>query len=449
MSIKRIIALALSLLAPAATAQDLTPKAPPQQRPILIDGATIHTITNGVIENGRVAIEDGVITAVTDADASISFGFDAPPITIDARGKHVYPGFIASATNLGLTEIGAVRATRDYNETGGFTPEVHPSVAINPDSTLIPVARSNGVLVAGVFPTGGRVPGRASVIRLDGWTNETMTIDDDAGLVVSFPRVRPVTDWWMTRPIKKQKQDIKENLDELNEHFASARAYLAASDADPSHPEDLRYEAMRSVFHPDLSGLDEQDPTFLWAQDLDQITAAVSFARRFDLRPVIVGGRDAPLVADLLIRHDIPVLVNGTQRFPKRADSPHDDPYTLPARLEAAGIRWAFASGAGASNERNLPYGIARAVAYGLDEHAAIRSITLAPAELLGVDDRLGSIEPGKNATLIITDGNPLEITTRVEHALINGRRTDLTNKQKQLNEKYRAKYRQLDLTEE
>jgi len=437
-------ALAIVALAPLAAAQDLTHKAQPEQRPMVIDGATVHTISDGVIERGRVVIEDGVITAITSADTSVAL--PGRPITVDARGLHLYPGLIAAATDLGITEIGSVRATHDYNESGGFTPEVRPSIAVNPDSTLIPVARSNGVLVAGIFPSGGRVPGRASVVQLDGWTNETMTIDDASGLVISFPNVRPVTDWWMTRPISKQREDISKNLDELKERFASARAYLSARSAETDHPIDLRYEAMRSAFPTGVSGLDNQDFTYIWAQDVDQITAAVSFAQRFGLRPVIVGGRDAPMVADLLVSSDIPVLVNGTERFPKRADSPHDDPYTLPSRLQRAGIRWAFASGSGASNERNLPYGIAKAVAYGLDPDVAIRSITLGPAELLGVDDRLGSIEVGKHATLILTDGNPLEITTSVVAAFIEGRRSDLTDKQKLLNEKYREKYRQLDL---
>lgn len=445
-TLRRAAAIAAGTIATLANAQDLTHKAPPQDRPVIIDGATIHTVSGAIIEDGRVVFEDGRITLVDDGNAGLSFGFGPEPRVINARGMHVYPGFIAPDTNLGLTEVSAVRATVDFNETGQFNPEVHAAIAINPDSTLIPVARSNGILSAVVFPSGGRIPGRASFISLDGWTNEDMTLAPDAGLIVSFPQVRPSNDWWATSSESEQRERIDRQLSELDNFFQDARDYLRQRNADPDLPVDLRYEAMRPHFPADISNLDHQRPTLIRAQDVDQITAAITWAINLGLKPVIVGGRDAHLVPQLLLEHQVPVVITGTTVFPKRADSPHSEPYILPQRLQELGIHWCLTSGDDSYNDRNLPYTAARAVAYGLDRDDAIRGISLSAAEIFGLADQLGSIEPGKRATLFIADGDPLEFTTTIHHAFIDGREIDLSNKQTKLDEKYREKYRQLDL---
>ncbi|MEC9373251.1 MAG: amidohydrolase family protein, partial [Planctomycetota bacterium] len=214
----------------------------------------------------------------------------------------------------------------------------------------------------------------------------------------------------------------------------------AAKNADPSIPTDIRWEGLRPV-------LEKGAPLFIRAQELEQMQSAVTWAADRGFKCVIVGGRDAEQCIDLLKKHDVAVMVTGAHRMPRRRDSAYDEPFTLPAILEESGLRWCMATAGGGfstSAERNLPYHIATCVAYGLDPEVAIRSITLSAAEVLGVADRLGSIEPGKAATLIITDGNPLEIPTNVEVAFIDGRRIDLSNKQTDLNEKYLEKYRQL-----
>jgi imidazolonepropionase-like amidohydrolase len=205
---------------------------------------------------------------------------------------------------------------------------------------------------------------------------------------------------------------------------------------------------MRGVLPPASPGPEggaapEQLPVFIFANDLDQITAAVTWAAGRKLRPVIVGGQDAPLAADLIRKHAVPVIVSGTHSFPRRADRPYDDAFTLPARLEAAGIDWCLASGQETPHERNLANNAATAAAYGLDADATVRAITLSAARILGVGDRLGSLEAGKSATLIVCDGPVLEVATRVERAFIDGRGIDLSNKQNKLAEKYREKYRQ------
>lgn len=448
------------LAAAAAHAQDLGPKAPPQSRPVLIINATIHPVTSSPLQTGWVLFDHGVIQGIGMGPPAMKV---SGAETIDAKGKHIYPGLFAANTQLGLAEIGAVRASSDVRETGEVTPEVRAASAINPDSTLIPVTRSNGVLTAAVFPEGGRIPGQVSVIRLDGWTWEDMAVKADAGVAVEWPNMRPVVATWMERSEQEQTDDIHKSVAVIDDAFKSAKSYLAARGADPSQPIDLRWEALRGVFPaeggstvgqasrlPAAEGggtaaphKDEQLPVFVLAQDVDQITAAVTWSLQNGLKLVIVGGRDAPMVADLLKRHDIPVIVTGTHTFPKRSDSPYDDAYTLPARLNAAGIKFAIASADRTAHERNLPYNAAMAVAYGLDPDAALKSMTLWPAEIFGLSHQLGSIETTRSATLIITDGDPLEVTTHIERAFIDGREIDLANKQTKLAEKYREKYRQ------
>jgi len=421
------------LLAAAAAAQDLTAKAPPQQGPLALVGGTVHPVSGPPVEGGFVFFTDGRIVAVGAGGA--------PPgaEVVDVTGKHVYPGLIEANSNLGLVEIGAVRATRDFDEVGDITPEVRACVAVNPDSWLIPVTRSNGVLVFATFPQGGMVPGRLSVMRADGWTWEDMAILPDAGLVVGWPVPRPRYVPYGALQEDELAKGIRESMERVRNAFADARAYLDAKAADPALPADVRWEAMRPV----LTGA---RPVFFEAQDTDEITTAVEFAAANGLKAVIVGGQDAALCTDLLKERDVAVLIADLNRFPKRSDSDFDEAYALPAKLEAAGVKWCLASGERTANVRNLPYAAARAAAYGLPKDAALKGITFYAAQVLGVADRFGSIEKGKSATLIVTGGDPLEPTTKVEMAFIDGRRIDLTNKQTALHEKYREKYRQLGL---
>ena len=426
------------LVAGVAGAQDLGITAPPQERPIALVNARIHPVSGPPIEHGYVVFDAGKIVAIGEGDWAPNDRTEAH----DLAGRRIYPGLVAARTNLGLTEIGAVRATRDFDEAGTVTPEVRAVVAVNPDSTLIPVARTNGILTAGTFPSDGAIPGRAGVIRMDGWTWEDMALLPDAGLVVEWPG-RPVRRWWMEKTVAELREEAKQNLLRLTETFLMARAYLDARAAGEKVPIDIRFEAMRSVF-PDAGAA--QRPVFFQANDYEQITGALAFAKRHGLRPVITGGRDALLCADLLEERDAAVILDGTYRLPRRDDSPYDEHFRLPGELEAAGVRWCLASGQGAANERNLPYAAAVAVAHGLPEEAAIRAITLSPARILGVADLVGSLEVGKQATLIVTNGSPLLATTKVEAAFIDGRIVDLGNKQTALDKKYREKYRQLGI---
>lgn len=438
--LRTITTIAAAALCSVAAAQDLTTTAPAQTNPVFLVGATVHTGTGEVIENGVVSFNEGKIGLIGKADDIMSrIRLTADTQVIDLTGKHIFAGMIGAVTLLGLDEISSVRAMRDFDEVGDATPEVRAYVSVNPDSTLIPVVRTNGVLTAGVFPTGGLIPGRASVIAMDGWTNEDMAIDRDAGVIINWPSMRPRRDRFDEDDDEPDTGRLDERLALLDAWFDQALAYRKSENA----PADLRLEALATV----LAGAEDQNPVFINADDYDQIVAAVNWAAGRGLRPVIVGGRDAAMCTDLLRAHDAAVIVSGVHRFPKRADSAFDDAFTLPARLEAAGVRWCLASGAETGHERNLIDNAAMAVAYGLPLEAGLRSITSSAAQILGVGDELGTIEQGKRATLIVTDGHALEVTTTVERAFIDGRAIDLSNKQTILRDKYREKYRQLGVT--
>jgi imidazolonepropionase-like amidohydrolase len=412
-------AIAATLLTSAAMAQDLDPAAPAQQNPIFLVGATVHTVSGDTIENGVVSFSEGTIGLVGHAEdimPRVTLGPDTK--IIDLTGHHIYPGLIDSVTVLGLEEVSAVRATLDKNEVGNMTPEVRAYVAVNPDSTVIPTARTNGVLSFGVFPTGGRIPGRASILVADGWTTEDLALERDAGVIISFD---------------------PEKTDELDLIFDQTVAYAQHHDRT-----DQKLEALTTV----LPG-DEQNPVFLLADSFDAITGAIRWAQSRDLDPIIVGGRDAHLCTELLVETGTPVIVGGAFDFPKRSDSPYDEPYTLAAKLDRAGVDWALTMSGRFGHERNLPDAAAICVAHGLDHAAALEGITLAAARILGVDDRIGSIEQGKHATLIVTDGDILDVRTTLHSAYIQGRTIDLDNKQTDLRDTYMEKYRQLGLVED
>jgi len=436
---RTIAALVSCVLAAAGYGQDLTPRGHVPDHPIAITGATIHTMVEGEapIQNGYVLFEDGRITEIGRGDRM----FVATTHIIDADGMNVYPGMIAASTRLGLTEIGSVRAMRDYNEVGSVKPEVRAVVAVNPDSTLLPVARSNGVLLVGTFPTGGLVSGQAGVIRLDGWTWEDMTANANAGMVMSWPSVRDRhRAFGGGQPLTEDA--VRERLARIDGLFDNAEAYRDAKAADPKTPIDLRLEAMLDL----LPGAESQKPLLINANDLERIQSAVTWAAGRGLRVVIQGGRDAPMLAELLKRHDVAVLVRGVHAFPRRNDSAIDEPFTLPARLDAAGVRWCLAPHSMDENVRNLPYEAAMAVAYGrslgFDEADAMASITRNAAQILGIGEHYGTLEVGKSATLLLTDGSPLEMTTTIEAAYIDGAEVDLSNKQTVLRDRYREKYR-------
>lgn len=441
-------ALSVGLLAglgSTASAQDLGIKAPPQSHPIYLVGGTVHTVSGDVIESGVVGFDQGMITFVGNADEMSGMSLAEGTQIIDTTGKHVFPGMVLASTRTGLVEINSIPQSRDDRELGPYAPEVYAASAVNPDSTVIPVTRSNGVLTFGTFPIGGRIPGRASVLRADGWTRDDMAIDPAAGLVLNWPRVGENYSAFGTSRFGGRfgGGNAAEQVKEIDAYFDSAEAYLDAKAQNPSRASDIGFDAMAPIF---AGAGDAQKPVFINASGYEQIVSAVTWAVARGLKPVIVGGTDALLAADLLKTNNVPVVLSGAYPFPKREDSAHDARYTLPMRLADAGVLVALSFSDDDAHARNLPYEAGRAVGYGMDPEAALRTVTLAPAQILGVGDVLGSIDKGKFATLIVSDGHCLDIMSNVEMAFVDGRQIDLQNKQTHLRDKYRAKYKQLGL---
>lgn len=428
--------LVLLLVATSALANPNVP-APPQTEPILLTGATIHTISGTTIEHGQLLFDEGRIEAVAGAGDAIP----VPERVIDLSGKHIYPGLISANTALGLVEIQAARATVDLTEPGLINPNARADIAVNPDSELIPVARANGVLAALAVPQGGAgslIVGRSAVLQLDGWTSEDMTLATPVGLHIVWPAMRIPDDASEAR--KKSLTKARDaRLEALADAFESAAAYRLLRDSGREFERDLRWEAMVPVLEREL-------PVFAHVHDLAQIRHALDLADEFGFRLVIVGGEDAWRIADVLAAKDVDVIVANVHRLPLRRWEDYATPFENAVKLHAAGVRFAIAgdgSAFAAANVRNLPYEAATAVAHGLAHDEALKAITLYPAQILGVDDRLGSLEPGKDATLIVTDGDPLEIATHVERAFVQGREIDLSTRHTVLYEKYREKLRQ------
>lgn len=406
----------------ATPAQAQTPAAP-QDEPKALTGATIHTGTGNVIEDATILFEDGKIT-------EIGTNVDIPEGTseTDVSGKQIYPGLVDAYSQMGLYEIGAVDVTVDLQEYDRINPNVRAAVAFNPESRHIGVARSNGVLTSVSAPGGGLISGQSSVMMMDGWSWESMTIKPSAGLIVNWPS-------------PDDENEYEEEIKELRDTFDNARAYRTAhramddGEAD-HHDKDSRWEEMIPVFDGDI-------PVVVNANELRQIQDAITWAEDEQVELIILGGRDAHYVSDHLSRKDIPVIVTSVLTSPNRAWESYDSRYALPAKLYEAGVDFAIAGSASAPYANRLPYEAGASVAFGLPEDEAIRAVTQYPAQILGFDDRVGTLEAGKDATFLLTDGNPLEYETGIEQAYIEGRDIDMKDAHRQFYEKYREKVRQ------
>ena len=415
------------LMVAAVLAHDYAP-GPKQTAPILLKDGTLYTISDGVKEGYDLLMVDGRIAEIAENIA--------PPDgaeVIDVTGRHVYPGLIAAGTNIGLVEIGAVRATVDTREVGRINPDVQSHTAYNPDSEIIPTVRSNGIAYAEVVPGGSMVRGRSCLLNLDAWTKEDAAEKLVVGLHVSWPAVAVRTAWWETRSPEEQKKAMAESRRRLKKAFDDAEAYAVAKAADPDIDIDSRWEAMLPVLSGEL-------PLFVHAGDYRQIEQAVAFCTERDLRMILVGGGEAWKVTDLLTAHDTPVIYFDAHDIPMRSDDDYDQAFKIPRLLNEAGVKFCFGAG-GSWTVRNLPFDAGQAVAFGLDKETALRALTLTPAEILGTEENIGSLETGKKATVIVSDGDILDhLTHHVTHMFIEGRVVNLDNKHKELYRKYQAR---------
>lgn len=424
-ALRSLAVAAVLTLSPAAARAQIVP-APVQSRPVALVGGTIHPVSGPSIEGGTIVFDGGVITAV-----GLDVQIPANAERIDVTGRHIYPGLIDAYSSMGLSEISAVDVTVDTNELGDVNPNVRAEVAVNPESRHIGTTRSNGVLVTVTTPSGGLVSGQSAAMMLDGWTWEQMTLQAPAGLTVNWPS-----------PGDEDRYD--EQIKQLRDVFARARAYRTAvgaalADDGPMPLTDSRWEAMLPV-------LDGRIPVVVGADDIRQMQDAIAWAEEEGLRIVLRGGADAWYIADHLARKQIPLLLTSVISGPERDWEPYDAAYAQPARLHAAGVRFAITGSSSAPYANRLPYEAGAAAAFGLPMDEAIRAVTLYPAQFLGIDDRVGSLEPGKDATLLITTGNPLEYSSSVEQAFIQGRDIDLMDIHRQFFEKYMEKVRQMQL---
>jgi imidazolonepropionase-like amidohydrolase len=410
---------------------------PVSARTTALVGGRVHTVSGGTLDDATVLIEDGKIVAVGE-QISVPEGAER----VDISGYHVYPGLIAANTALGLTEIGSVRGTLDVEETGNLNPNARAMVAINADSELIPVTRANGILTVLTATGGGVLSGTSVIWNLDGWNWEEMTIKEPAALHLRWPSMVYQHSWWRPQTEEEQKKQREKSLADLRRAFDDARAYVKAREGAREvralHKVDVRWEAMAPALRREI-------PVFVHADEYVQIESALDFAKAQELDIVLVGGTDAWRLADRLVAEDVPVIVENVLAMPRRSWEPYDAAFTVASKLHEAGVEFCISTGGSrfsAANMRNLPYHAAMASAFGLPEEEALKAVTLYPARILGVDDRLGSIEPGKDATLIVTDGDPLEIRTRVHRAWIRGRPTDLSSRHTRLYERYRNRPR-------
>ena len=409
-----------------------------QKRPIILKGGTLHTVSTDIFEGYDILFSKGKIVRIEK-------NIMASPETdvYDVFGKHIIPGYIAPITRIGLVEIGLVKQTRDFAERGSFNPNVKANVSYNPDSDLIPITRSNGVLVVNSVPAGGRISGQSSVMMLDGWTWEQATLKHPSGLHINWPSMRINYGANVKKSEKQQKEEIQKSIRDLDHMVRDVRAYFQrikqrSRIAGERQKSDLRLESM-------IPFVVEKKKIFIHADEARQIKSAVEWAKKNDLKIIIVGGSDSWRLTDLLVKNNIPVVIDQVEKIPTRRFEPIHLPYKLPFLLKQAGVQFCLNTIIGYphdGNIRNLPNEAMRAAAYGLDKSEALRSITLSTAEILGVDDMIGSLDIGKDATFFISETPPMEMNPKILMAFIQGKEVDLNNHQKMLYKKYQEKYR-------
>jgi imidazolonepropionase-like amidohydrolase len=423
--------LSLALLCKVTSAQETIYPAGPQQGITAITHATVHVGNGTVYEDATVVFEKGKITAVGSKIAA-----PAGAVVTDATGKHVYPGLILSNSYLGLKEVGSgVRGSNDLVEIGENNASIRTLVSYNTDSKIINVLRANGILLAHITPEGELIDGQSSVVQLDAWNYEDAEYRADIGQVIEMPSfivrqrgrgfMRPAT---ATDPLK----DAFKKIETIKTFFTDARAYLQEKNHAANN---LKFEAVRGLF----SG---KQKLFVRANEVKQILIAIDLAKTFGFKVVILGGSESFQIAPILAANNIPVILDNQHALPSTEDDDVDQPYKLPAQLTRAGVLVSLSDMSENTKQRNLAFNAGTAATYGLTKEEALSAITLNSAKVLGIDDITGSIETGKDANIIVSEGDILDMRgNQVVKAFIKGRDISLDNKQKQLYERYKQKY--------
>lgn len=414
-------------------AQETIYPAPPHQGSLLITNGTVHIGNGTVLTNGNIRIKDGIITEVT-TEKLMTDG----AVVIDAKGKQVYPGLILSQSQLGLVEVNSVRATIDHTEVGTINPSIRSVVAYNTDSKVINTLKYNGILLANIVPMGGLISGSSSVVQLDAWNWEDALYRADGGLHFYMPslvvRPNPFAAFLGidSRPTPDLLRQYMDQIEEVKRYFREAKAYLSEAKLRQTN---LKLEACRALF-------EGKQKLFVHCDLAKDILVAVDMAKEFGFNMVIVGGSEAWQIADLIKEQNIAVILSQQHSLPTTPDDDVDQPYKTAAVLYKAGVVVAINDEDGQTRGRNLPFNAGTAAAYGMGKEPALQAITLNAARILGIDQRTGSIEKGKEANIIISEGDVLDMRTSIiTHAFIQGRQVSLENKHTQLYEKYKKKY--------
>lgn len=404
-----------------------------QNKSILIINGTAHLGTGEKINRSAIVLENGKITLVKNA-LTTTIDFNKYDTIIDAKDKHVYPGFIAPNTSLGLAEMDAVRASNDYREVGLFKPHVRSIISYNTDSEITPTVRTNGVLLGQITPRGGIISGNSSVVQFDAWNWEDAVILMDEGIHLNWPKTFNSSHWRSKAGPTEKSKKYDAKVEKITTFIKEAQAYAKGSPTEKN----LRFEAMKGIFN-------GKKTLYVKASYVKEISAVINFKKAFSLpKVVIVGGYDAWMEAARLKENNIAVILRRTHSLPEREGDDIDLPYKLPKMLQDAEVSYClqYTGDMEQMGTRNLPFVAGTAVAHGLEYEQAVMSVTINTAKILGIDQDYGSIEEGKSATLFVSEGDALDMRTNdVTVAFIDGRMINLNNHQKRNYEKYKRKY--------
>jgi imidazolonepropionase-like amidohydrolase len=428
---KALYILFLTVLVCNTDIYSQNPAASKKQEGVLIVTNVKIFVGNGKeIQNGTIVVENGLIKAIGEI---INIKDYPNSKVINASGKSIYPGIISPNNALGLTEIEAVRTTSDFEEIGQFNPNIRTLIAYNTDSEVIPTVRGNGVLITQAAPEGGLISGRSSVMNLDGWNYEDAALKKDDGLWLNWPaKIINSFDMATFTREKKKNENYDSQINEINNYFAFANSDKSTK----AGKENLKYQAVASI-------LSSGARLYIRFESDKEALDAISFIKKHEIKfPVLVGAASSDLLCDLLKENNIPILIPTTHRLPALEGSDVWEAYKLPKRLMDKGILVGIYYNESYWRTRNLPFVAGNAAGHGLTRAQALQMITLNNAKILGIDNLVGSLEIGKRATFVVSEGDILDMkTSKVEMAFINGAMVDLDDKQKRLAKKYQEKY--------
>lgn len=426
----------LSLMLSTATAQDDVYPAPKQNKRTAITNAVIHVGNGTVIENGTLVFDNGKITY-----SGAAAGAPTAETTVDAKGKHVYPGLILPASTLGLQEISGVRGSTDINELGELNPSIHSIVAYKAESIVTNTLRANGILLAHVAPGGQLVAGQSSVVQLDAWNFEDAAYKIDNGMHFYMPSL-------LARPgggrfaallallgPQQTSDPVKAALDRIEGVKAFFREAKAYHQKDAGKEINLKFEATKALF-------EKKQKLYIHCSQVKQMLVAIDFVKEFGFDVVLIGASDSWQIADLLKQHNIAVILTQEHNLPTLDDDDVDQPYKTATALHKAGVLFCLNDDDPQNRGRNLPFNAGTAAAYGLGKEEALKAITLNAAKILGIDDKTGTLEVGKDANIVISEGDILDMKSSIiTNAYIQGRGITLSSKHTQLYERYKHKY--------